>query len=222
MNKEKVLTLKNISKEYRQGNSTIEILKTINLTITAGELIAIVGSSGSGKSTLLQIAGFLDDPTNGEVICHLVDFKKAILDQIRLKYIGFVYQNHHLLKDFNARENVAMPKLIAGADYQEALDQADKLLEELGLSSKVYNMPGELSGGQQQRVAIARALINNPKIVLADEPTGNLDQQTAEEVFNLFLQLARQQNTAVIMVTHNHEIAKKMHKVYELKYGILH
>lgn len=222
MNKEAVLTLKNIAKEYRQGNSVIEVLQGVNLGVMSGDLIAIVGSSGSGKSTLLQIAGLLDNTSSGEVIYHAAVHDNTInANHIRLNYVGFIYQYHHLLRDFNARENVALPRLIRNGDYTKALNEADQLLDQLGLSEKIYNMPGELSGGQQQRVAIARSLINKPKIVLADEPTGNLDPYNADEVFNLFIKTANQQNTAVIMVTHNHAIAKKMNKTYELKYGLL-
>ena len=218
-----VLELKNISKEYRQGRSIIEVLKSIDLSVMPAEMVAIIGASGSGKSSLLHIAGLLDDPSSGEVLVGDVLAGKSsgeALNYIRLKHIGFVYQYHHLLKNFSARENVAMPKLIAGGDYAKALEEADKLLAELGLAKRTYNMPGELSGGEQQRVAIARSLVNNPKIVLADEPTGNLDPSTAGEVFQLFLKLATQQGTAIVMVTHNYELAKRMHKCYELNYQL--
>jgi lipoprotein-releasing system ATP-binding protein len=224
MNKQSVLTLSNISKDYIQGNSVIEILKNVNLTVMQNELIAIVGASGSGKSSLLHIAGLLDLPSSGKVqICDIIRQKNVakLNDVIRLNYIGFVYQNYNLLKDFSARENVALPRLIAGSNYNQALDDADELLAKLGLASKIYNMPGELSGGEQQRVAIARSLINKPKIILADEPTGNLDQNTADEVFSILLQIATEQNIAIVMVTHNNELARRMHKLYELRYGEL-
>lgn len=247
----KILSLKNIQKIYMQAGSAIEILQDVNLEIFSGEMVAIIGSSGSGKSTLLQIAGLLDDPTHGEVLYYDdMDFQErnagsvnaigaveqqykvngknknitssaARNNKIRLHNIGFIYQYHHLLKDFNARENVALPRIIAGHDYAKALADADRLLALLGLETKIYNMPGELSGGQQQRVAIARSLINNPKIILADEPTGNLDPHNADEVFNLFLEVARNKNTAVVMVTHNIAIAERMNKVMRLEYGIL-
>lgn len=224
MNKQPVLTLSNISKDYIQGNSVVEILKNVNLTVMQNELIAIVGASGSGKSSLLHIAGLLDLPSSGEVqICDIMRKKNAakVNDLIRLNYIGFVYQNYNLLKDFSARENVALPRLIAGSNYNQALEDADELLAKLGLASKTYNMPGELSGGEQQRVAIARSLINKPKLILADEPTGNLDQNTAGEVFSILLQIATEQNIAIVMVTHNNELARRMHKLYELRYGEL-
>jgi len=220
---ENILVLSNIHKEYRQGKINLEVLQDINLTVKAGELIAIVGNSGCGKSTLLHIAGLLDNPDKGEVrVCDInYSSNNSNNNYIRLNYIGFVYQYHHLLSDFSARENVAMPKIIAGGNYLKALSEADELLLKLGLKERRHNLPGELSGGEQQRVAIARSLINNPKVILADEPTGNLDPHTAEEVFKLFIDLAAGQDTAVVMVTHNHGVIKRMHKAYELKYGLL-
>lgn len=216
------LSLQNISKTYKQGTSIVEVLKGVNLTVNQGEMVAIIGASGSGKSTLLHVAGLLDTPDSGEVIVSSHrGLRNNAHDIMKIRDIGFVYQQHHLLRDFTAVENVAMPKLIAGDDYQLALKEAASLLTELGLGDKKHNMPGELSGGQQQRVAIARALINNPIIILADEPTGNLDHATAEEVFNLFLKMVKQNNTAMIMVTHNHQLAYKMHRIYELKQGVL-
>lgn len=225
-----ILKLTDICKDYRQGRSIVEVLKSINLKVAAGELIAIVGASGCGKSTLLHIAGLLDSAGQGQVSISYDDkqyvtdgksLNSRFVDGIRLKHLGFIYQYHHLLKDFSARENVALPKLIAGCDAQSALTAADELLSELGLAQRRFNMPGELSGGEQQRVAIARSLINKPQLVLADEPTGNLDPETAEEVFQMFLQLAKNHGTCVIMVTHNHMLAEKMHKTYELRYGVL-
>lgn len=214
-----ILKLQNISKQYKQGKAIIEVLNNVNLTVKQGELVAIIGVSGSGKSTLLHIAGLLDVPDSGLV--EIVSNKSSNKDLLRLHNIGFVYQQHHLLKDFTALENIAMPRLISGADYKLALEDARQLLSELGLEGKINNMSGELSGGEQQRVAVARAMINNPKVILADEPTGNLDPNTAEEVFNLFLKTASIKNTAMIIVTHNHEIAKRMHNVYELNNGLL-
>jgi len=224
MNKQPVLQLEDISKDYIQGGAVVEVLKNVNLTIMPGEFVAIVGASGSGKSSLLHIAGLLDKPDKGIVQICDIDRKESngkINDIIRLNYIGFIYQNYNLLKDFSARENVALPRLIAGYNYAESLEEADELLGRLGLFKKTYNMPGELSGGEQQRVAIARSLINKPKLILADEPTGNLDIITSDEVFSTLLNIATQQGTSIVMVTHNYSLAKAMHKIYELKYAIL-
>ena len=213
-----VLSLKNISKHYTQGKSTIPVLDNVNLEVMQGELIAIIGSSGSGKSTLLHIAGLLDSPSNGEVLINSTNYQFGKAHLARLHNIGFIYQQHRLLKDFTAIENVAMPRLVSGGDYKIALNESEQILRELGLADKKSNMPGELSGGEQQRIAIGRSLINKPLIILADEPTGNLDPSTADEVFNLFIRTARQQNTAIIMVTHNHQLAGKMDRIYELKH----
>ncbi len=225
MNNQAIINLQNISKKYIQGNIAIEVLKDINLAIFPGQMIAIVGASGSGKSTLLHIAGLLDTASKGAVEYNFlnVNEERARMPAhlMRLRYIGFIYQSHNLLKDFSARENVAMPMLIAGGDYNQALSKADELLDMLLLKPRKHNMPGELSGGEQQRVAIARSLINQPKLILADEPTGNLDPSSAEEVFALFLKLASSRQVAVVMVTHNHNLAQRMHKVYELKSGQL-
>lgn len=220
----KVIELSNVSKHYEQGGSVIEIIRGVNLSVASGELVAIIGSSGSGKSTMLHIAGLLDRKFEGEVIIDGTNTKGAknsICESLRLNQLGFIYQYHHLLKDFTARENVAMPQLIAGRDYSAALKESDELLKRLGLEKRLHNYPGEMSGGEQQRVAIARSLINNPKVVLADEPTGNLDSQTADMVLKLFLELARERGLAAIIVTHNREIARQMDKVYELKDGVL-
>lgn len=219
-----ILELNNVSKEYKQGRSLLEVFKNVNFAIKPGELVAIVGNSGSGKSTLLHIAGLLDKPSFGSVIVCGKETNKPCFTQhnlFRLKYIGFIYQKHYLLNNFSARENVAMPRLIAGDNLANALEDADSLLEQLGLSQRAYNMPGELSGGEQQRVAIARSIINKPKLILADEPTGNLDPNTANEVFELFLRLVKEHNTAIVMVTHNYELAKRMHSCYELSFGSL-
>lgn len=220
----KILELSNVSKHYEQGGSVIEIVRGVNLSVASGELVAIIGSSGSGKSTMLHIAGLLDKKFEGEVIIDgtsTKDAKDSICESLRLNHLGFIYQYHHLLKDFTARENVTMPQLIAGRDYSVALKESDELLKRLGLEKRLHNYPGEMSGGEQQRVAIARSLINNPKVVLADEPTGNLDSQTADMVLKLFLELARERGLAAIIVTHNREIAQRMDKVYEIKDGVL-
>lgn len=219
-----VLDLQNITKDFIQGETCIEVLSNINLTIAAGEIVAIIGASGSGKSTLLQIAGLLDKQSSGNVIiddlvCDNLSEKEK--EKIRLKDIGFIYQYHHLLRDFSARENIAMPGLIAGGSYNECILKADQYLEQLGMSKRKFNFPGQLSGGEQQRVAIARALFNNPKLILADEPTGNLDPTTGEEVFEIFLELARTKKTSTLIVTHNHLLAKKADRVLTLNLGNL-
>ena len=220
-----ILALKGISKDYKQGRSIIEVLKEVNLTVHQKEMIAIVGASGSGKSTLLHIAGLLDTADSGEIFIDNVENAKIknfrYSNQVRLENMGFIYQYHHLLTDFTAQENAAMPLLINNIPKKEAMERAASLLEELGLGKRLYNVPGELSGGEQQRVAVARALINNPKIILADEPTGNLDPHTADEVFAIFLERIEKENTAIIMVTHNLELAAKMNKTYKLSEGSL-
>lgn len=220
----KAIELNNVSKHYEQGGSVIEIIREINLAVASGELVAIIGSSGSGKSTMLHIAGLLDKKFEGDITIGGICTKGAkdqVCESLRLNHLGFIYQYHHLLKDFTARENVAMPRLISGYDYLLALKESDELLRRLGLEKRLYNYPGEMSGGEQQRVAIARSLINNPKVILADEPTGNLDAQTADIVLGLFLELTRERGLAAIIVTHNREIAKKMDRVYELREGVL-
>jgi lipoprotein-releasing system ATP-binding protein len=218
------IALRNICKDYYQGRSVVEVLKNINLTVMPGEMVAIIGASGSGKSTLLHIAGLLDNPDSGVVnIDGMGDQDLSKIKNtniVRLKKIGFIYQYHHLLKDFSAQENVAMPLLIEDKNRADAMERAAELLDSLGLGNRLLNLPGELSGGEQQRVAIARALINNPKIILADEPTGNLDPKTAEDVFEMFLNRAEKWGAAVVMVTHNITLAKKMHKLCKLDYTL--
>ena len=224
MNNKLVLSLKGVSKDYRQGRSVIEVLKNIDLEVYSGQMIAIVGASGSGKSTLLHIAGLLDSPSQGTV--HIDGVSDALVsnlknaDRIRLENLGFVYQYHNLLRDFTAQENAAMPLLIKGMNKNEAMDRSEEILGDLGLSKRLWNAPGELSGGEQQRVAIARALISDPRIILADEPTGNLDSNTADEVFNMLLERAQKYNTAIVMVSHNLNLAARMNKTYRLDYRL--
>jgi len=206
---EPMLELRNICKSYKQSVISTDVLTDFSLKVKAGEIIAIVGASGSGKSTLLHIAGLLDRADSGDVIINGVTITNddKIRTKMRLESLGFIYQYHHLLKDFSARENVAMPRFIAGGNYEQALDDADEILKSLDLENRTFHMPGELSGGQQQRVAIARAMINNPKIILADEPTGNLDHETAKNVLELFVKRVRAQNIALVIVTHNQDVA---------------
>ena len=204
-----MLELRNICKSYKQAVISTDVLKDFSLKIQAGEIVAIVGASGSGKSTLLHIAGLLDKADSGDIIIagKTVTHDDKMRTKMRLESLGFIYQYHHLLKDFSARENVAMPRFIAGSNYEKALDDADEILKALDLENRTFHMPGELSGGQQQRVAIARAMINNPKIILADEPTGNLDHETAKNVLDLFIKLVREKNIALVIVTHNQDVA---------------
>ena len=216
-----ILTLKGISKDYKQGRSVIEVLKNIDLTVSKGEMVSIVGASGSGKSTFLHIMGLLDSADSGSISIDGIDDAKIAnlrnANKIRLENMGFIYQYHHLLKEFTAQENAAMPLLINKIPKKEAMDRSAAILEELGLGKRLFNVPGELSGGEQQRVAVARALINNPKIILADEPTGNLDPHTADEVFAMFIERAEKEGAAIVMVSHNLELASRMHKTYKLE-----
>ncbi|PCJ29333.1 MAG: ABC transporter [Rickettsiales bacterium] len=216
------LSLKGVSKTYMQGGSLIDVLKNVDLEVRTGQMVAIIGASGSGKSTLLHIAGLLDSADKGSVSIGAEQIKNLRnANRVRLNNMGFIYQYHHLLRDFTAQENAAMPLFISGVNKQEAMERAGSILSDLGLAERLGNMPGELSGGEQQRVAVARALINNPKIILADEPTGNLDKSTADEVFAMFLERAEKFGSAVVMVSHNLELASRMHKIYRLECGLL-
>jgi len=217
-----ILSLRNISKSFRQGDSTLAVLNNISLDIKKGESVALAGPSGCGKSTLLQIAGLLERPTSGEVFiagentAKLSDHKKTM---IRRNKIGFVYQFHHLLPEFSALENVTLPQMIAGITKSKAKEKSVYLLEKLGLKARLEHRPGELSGGEQQRVAIARALANDPEILLADEPTGNLDPHSAENVFAIFLAAVKEFGLATLLVTHNAELAAQLDKTITLKEG---
>ena len=220
-----VLRCTDIYKSYTDGGLQVEVLKKINLQILAGESIAIVGASGSGKSTLLHLLGSLDAPTQGTI--SVLDQDIALLqpterDKLRNVELGFIYQFHYLLPEFTVLENVTMPLLISN-DYtvQAASKMAEKVLEQVGLSNRLQHKSGELSGGERQRVAIARAVVHSPKCILADEPTGNLDGEAAEQVFNLMLALKKYANTSLVMVTHNLELASRMDKTYHLHDGIL-
>jgi len=221
---EKILELKNIHKNFRLGENDIEVLDGIEISILQGETFAIVGPSGSGKTTLLQIIGLLDSPTRGELYVrgesseNLNDKSKS---RLRNEFFGFIYQFHHLLNEFTALENAMMPLLIRNQTTKEARAKAEDLLIRIGLEHRINHKPHELSGGECQRVAVARALVTSPSLILADEPTGNLDPETADRVFDSFLDLNRSLNTSLIMVTHNQELAKRMDKVYELNFGKL-
>ena len=219
-----VLELKNVIKTYKQGKQNLEVLSGVNLEIKSQEIIGLVGQSGSGKSTLLQIAGLLDKPTSGKVIVNGKNIEKQNDDVrtfLRRDYIGFVYQYHNLLGDFSALENVMLPMLISGKNKTDAKDRAVMLLEKMHLSHRLNHRPAELSGGEQQRVAIARALANSPKLLLADEPTGNLDPNTAEEVFVALLDIIKETGLAALIATHNMELATRMNKQFRLKAGVL-
>ncbi|MGO2497834.1 MAG: lipoprotein-releasing ABC transporter ATP-binding protein LolD [Vibrio litoralis] len=219
-----LLSCQNISKTYQEGNLETEVLKGVSLSINKGDFLAIVGSSGSGKSTLLHILGALDDASDGEVtvlgqsLLRLSGNKQA---KLRNQHIGFVYQFHHLLADFTALENVAMPLLIGKQKADVAKQKAQSVLEKVGLGHRLDHRPSELSGGERQRVAIARALVNEPDLVLADEPTGNLDQKTALEIYDLMRQLNRDFGTAFLVVTHDNQLALKMDKQYTMQDGVL-
>lgn len=219
-----ILDLQQVSKTYAQGNHALCVLDKASLQIHPREIVGLIGSSGSGKSTLLHLAGLLDDPTSGKVILEGTDVtgqSEQTLTQWRNQSIGFVYQFHHLLPEFTALENVMLPQLIHGVSQKEAKAAAEGQLESLGLGDRMHHHPSELSGGEQQRVAIARAFANNPKLILADEPTGNLDPETAHRVFELFLERVRRQKVACLIVTHDHDLIKKMDRVFSLKSGVI-
>ena len=217
------LQLKNISRSFLQGNDHLHILKNIDLELKVGECTALLGPSGSGKTTLLQIAGLLDSPTSGNIFIHghSVQSSDKARTLLRRKHIGFVYQFHHLLYEFSALENVILPQYIAGVSKKKSEEHATHLLKKLGLEYRLHHRPSALSGGEQQRVAIARALSNTPTILLADEPTGNLDDATGELVFQEMIQLVSEQNLTALIATHNINLAKRTHKVIHLKGGLL-
>ncbi len=217
-----VLQLKNIKKHYLQGEEEFDILSDVNLTIKESEIVALVGPSGSGKTTLLQICGLLDKASSGTLTLGGSDCSNLSDEEAtnhRKKSLGFIYQFHHLLPEFTALENVIIPQMINGFDKSTASTKAKELLEELGLGHRLNSIPSELSGGEQQRVAIARALINNPKLILADEPTGNLDPHNSEKVFNILLNEVRNKKVSAIIVTHNLEIAKKTDRILTIRDG---
>ena len=225
MNKQTpTLELKNLRRSFKQGGQTLEVLRGIELDIEKGEVVALIGPSGAGKSTLLQIAGLLEQPSKGEIYLDGLKCSKlsdAMRTSLRRDYLGFVYQYHNLLPDFDAVENVMMPLLIADVNPKAAREKAEKLLKRLGLGKRLKHRPAELSGGEQQRVAIARALANTPKLLLADEPTGNLDPKTAESVFAELIAIVKETGLSALVATHNMELAQQMDRVVELKDGII-
>ena len=217
-----LLKIEGLEKTFVQGGRKLTIFKGLSMKIEAGEIVALVGPSGAGKSTLLQLAGLLDRPTAGQIrinnepVQKLSDSERT---RLRRDFIGFVYQFHYLLPEFSALENVALPQIIAGKNKTEALDKAEDILIGLKLGERLSHRPGLLSGGEQQRVAIARALANDPKLLFADEPTGNLDPETSAEVFELLLQQVRQRRIGALIATHNLGLADQMDRALELKAG---
>ena len=219
-----LLECQNINKFYQEGENQTQVLKGVSFAMKPQELVAIVGSSGSGKSTLLHTLGGLDQPSSGEVFIKGQSLQKASeseLAKLRNQNLGFVYQFHHLMADFTALENVMMPMLIGRQNKTEAKDRAEKILDAVGLSHRITHRPSALSGGERQRVAIARALVNNPALVLADEPTGNLDHKTTESIFELIQTLNAEQNIAFLLVTHDMLLAQKLSRCLTMQDGIL-
>ncbi|QNQ11202.1 ABC transporter ATP-binding protein [Sphingomonas alpina] len=221
---EPILAVSGLTRSFTQGDVTIEVLRGVDLTVGAGEIVALLGPSGSGKSTLLQAIGLLEGGFGGSI--RIAGKEAAKLDAhgrtlVRRDYLGFIYQFHHLLPDFNAAENVVLPQLIRDRTRAQADDRAESLLTALGLGERLTHRPSQLSGGEQQRVAVARALANRPALVLADEPTGNLDEATADIVLAEFLRLVRHEGSAALVATHNERMALKMDRVVRLHEGRL-
>lgn len=219
-----VLEVRNLARSFEQGGVTIEVLRGVDITVRKGEIVALLGPSGSGKSTMLQAVGLLEGGFSGSIA---IDGEQAgnlendARTRLRRDHLGFVYQFHHLLPDFSAKENVIIPQLIRGAMPDAAEDRAVSLLDRLGLGHRLDHRPSQLSGGEQQRVAVGRALANRPSLVLADEPTGNLDEATADIVLGEFLSLVREEGSAALIATHNERLAKKTDQVYRLHDGHL-
>ena len=220
----KILELEKVSKNFYQAEQKIEIIKNADFSINSSEFLSLIGPSGSGKTTILQICGMLDNPTSGAVIINGKNMAKAN-DELRTKVrklnIGFIYQFHHLLPEFSALENVALPLLIQGVATIEAYKKAQETLNEVELGDRLDFKPSQLSGGQQQRVAIARAIVAKPKLILADEPTGNLDYELSKKIFELLQDLTKKHQIACLIVTHNLELAKKTDKILKIKNGII-
>ena len=219
-----VLQLRGIRREYVAGDRVLEVLCGVDLDVYPGEMVGLIGPSGSGKSSLLHAAGLLEKPTGGKVFLSgqdCSDLKDGARSRVRLSTLGFVYQFHHLLAELSALDNVALPQMIGGVPRAVARARAMKLLTGLGLAERVQHQPAQLSGGEQQRVAIARSMVNRPKVILADEPTGNLDPHTSMAVFRSFHDVAREEGTAALIATHNLELARYMDRVFALKDGRL-
>ncbi len=221
---EPVLSLKGVERTYRSGDKVLSVLRGVDLDLYPGQMVGLIGPSGSGKSSLLHAAGLLERPNAGQVVIGGRDctgLKEAARTAMRLNQIGFVYQFHHLLAEFSALDNVALPQMIAGQGQKAARAHAEVLLSRLGLAERLNHQPAQLSGGEQQRVAIARALANRPRILLADEPTGNLDPTTSAQVFSGLLALVKDTGVAALIATHNMDLAKHMDRVFMLKDGVL-
>jgi lipoprotein-releasing system ATP-binding protein len=219
-----VLQTRDLRRSFTQGEATIHVLRGVDLTVGPGEIVALLGPSGSGKSTLLQAVGLLEGGFEGEIFVggeEVARFGSNARTEVRRDRMGFIYQFHHLLPDFNALENVVLPQMVRGAHRKEADARATELLSALGLGGRLTHRPSQLSGGEQQRVAVARALANRPALVLADEPTGNLDEATADVVFAEFLRLVRGQGSAALVATHNERLAARMDRVVRLHDGVL-
>ncbi len=219
-----VIRLSGLTRSFEQGGERIEVLRGVNLAVAPGEIVALLGPSGSGKSTLLQAVGLLEGGFGGSIQIAGTEVSGLSSDartELRRGFVGFVYQFHHLLPDFNALENVILPQLVAGVGHAEATVRAGELLQSLGLAERATHRPSQLSGGEQQRVAVARALANRPALVLADEPTGNLDERTAERVLAQFLDLVRGTGSAALVATHNEALAAKMDRIVRLHEGVL-
>ena len=219
-----VVALRNVTRSFEQGGTRIDVLRGVNLEVMPGEIVALLGPSGSGKSTMLQAVGLLEGGFGGEISIAGIRADQSnsrARTDLRRDHLGFVYQFHHLLPDFDARENVVLPQLVAGRPRAEATARSEELLTALGLAQRMDHRPSQLSGGEQQRVAVARALANRPKLVLADEPTGNLDEKTADKVLEQLLQLVRGTGSAALIATHNERLAAKMDRVVRLHEGVL-
>ena len=219
-----VVELRRLTRSFEQGGTRIDVLRGVDLKVMPGEIIALLGPSGSGKSTMLQAVGLLEGGFGGEIVIAGHPAQKsdsAARTQLRRDHLGFVYQFHHLLPDFDARENVILPQMVAGKSHEEAAERAEQLLTALGLAHRMEHRPSQLSGGEQQRVAVARGLANRPKLVLADEPTGNLDEATSDRVLGEFLQLVRGEGSAALIATHNERLAARMDRVVRLHEGHL-
>lgn len=219
-----ILELKNVFRSFKQGTQNVQVLRGVDLELEKGEVVALTGPSGSGKSTLLQLAGLLEKPTKGDIYLEgqkCSTLGDAMRTSLRRDYLGFVYQYHNLLADFDAVENVMIPQLIAGVKTNEAQERAKWLLKKLGLEKRFKHRPSEMSGGEQQRVAIARALANRPKLLLADEPTGNLDPKTAETVFAELLAIVKETGLCALIATHNFDLADRMDRKVKLDGGRL-